>query len=146
MDIQIRRMSKEDIPGVVEIEQLCFSEPWTAADYNESLLLPYAAYYVAVSGNVILGMCGVRKICGEGQISNVAVKPAFQGQGIARRLLSELLSDSRREGVQAFTLEVRSGNARAIALYEGLGFRTEGVRPHFYTKPDDDALIQWLRF
>ena len=81
MDIQIRRMSKEDIPAVVEIEQLCFSEPWTAADYNESLLLPYAAYYVAVSGNVILGMCGVRKICGEGQISNVAVKPAFQGQG-----------------------------------------------------------------
>ena len=97
-------MSKEDIPAVVEIEQLCFSEPWTAADYNESLLLPYAAYYVAVSGNVILGMCGVRKICGEGQISNVAVKPAFQGQGIMRGR-SRCMRDSgsgRRASVRTF--------------------------------------------
>lgn len=146
MDITFRRMTKEDIPAVVEIEQLCFSEPWTEADYHESLLLPYAAYYVAEAGDVILGMCGVRKVAGEGQISNVAVKPAFQGQQIARRLLLLLLTDCRREGIQEFTLEVRAGNTRAIALYKGLGFRTEGVRPHFYSKPTEDALIQWLRF
>ena len=73
------------------------------------------------------------------------MRPDYRGQGIARMMLEELLGNARREGIRAFTLEVRAGNAPAIALYERLGFRTEGVRPGFYSKPKEDALIQWLR-
>lgn len=43
----IRRMTPEDIPAVVGIENVCFSEPWSEAAYHATLLLPYARYYVA---------------------------------------------------------------------------------------------------
>ena len=168
MGICIRRMTREDIPQVVEIERLSFSEPWSEEDYRESLLLPYAMYYVAefvpdpvspggaggesesAVGNadrtpLILGMCGLRLILDEGEITNVAVRPSWRGQGIAHRMLEQLLSEGRTAGGSAFTLEVRSGNAPAVALYESLGFRYEATRPSFYTKPVEDALLYWLR-
>lgn len=46
----------------------------------------------------------------------------------------------------AFTLEVRSGNMAARRLYESQGFVPLGIRPDFYEKPKDDAVImkKWL--
>jgi ribosomal-protein-alanine N-acetyltransferase len=148
MKIAIRRMEKKDIAGAVEIEHLCFSEPWSEADYNETLLLPYASYYVAEADlpeHPVVGICGLRNIAGEGEITNVAVRPVWRGQGIARQLLDRLLSEGRKDGIRMFTLEVRAGNMPAIALYESFGFRTEGVRKGFYSRPAEDCLIQWLR-
>ena len=36
-------------------------------------------------------------------------------------------------------------NAQAIHIYEKAGFVSEGIRPHFYDKPKEDALILWKR-
>ncbi|MBP3216988.1 MAG: ribosomal protein S18-alanine N-acetyltransferase [Lachnospiraceae bacterium] len=145
--IQIRKMEREDIPAAVEIEQACFSQPWSEDAYNATLLLPFAHYYVAVDEerNRIVGTCGVREILGEGEVGNVAVLPAYRQQGIARALMTMLLEETTARGVQALTLEVRSTNTAAIRLYESLGFVQEGVRKNFYEKPTEDALILWRR-
>ena len=175
MNYIIRRMREEDIPQVVEIEKTAFSRPWSKSIFKATLLLPYAAYYVAVeekeeenresSGGAlmagvsadsgkpdenmepgkIVGMCGVKKIFEEGEISNVAVHPDFRGKGISRKMLNILMREAREDGVQAFTLEVRAGNGIAINLYESLGFRTEGVRRGYYDHPKEDGLIMWQR-
>ena len=42
MQLIIRRMTKEDIPGVLEVERASFSEPWSYEIFNATLLLPYA--------------------------------------------------------------------------------------------------------
>lgn len=148
-EITIRRMTFEDIPSAQQVEQVSFSEPWTQEMFHATLLLPYAAYYVAEllaeTGKRIVGICGVRKILGEGEITNVAVLPGFRGLRIARRMLERLIRDAQEEEVSDFTLEVREGNAPAISLYKGLGFVTEGIRKNFYTKPAEDALIMWRR-
>jgi ribosomal-protein-alanine N-acetyltransferase len=39
------------------------------------------------------------------------------------------------------TLEVRAGNAPAIALYEKHGFQRVGLRRNYYERPKEDALI-----
>ena len=153
MSYTIRRMREEDIPQVVEIEKIAFSRPWTKSIFKAALLLPYAAYYVAVEDDVsaeeasgkVVGMCGVKRIFEEGDISNVAVHPDHRGRGISRKMLEVLMGEARAEGVQAFTLEVRAGNAVAVNLYESLGFCTEGVRPRFYEDPVEDGLIMWQR-
>ena len=49
----------------------------------------------------------------------------------------------RRMGIRNYTLEVRVSNAGAIALYKKLGFESAGIRPGFYEKPKEDALIMW---
>ena len=126
MSYTVRRMREEDIPQVVEIEKIAFSRPWTKSIFKAALLLPYAAYYVAVeesSGkdagdktgdntednipDKVVGMCGVKKIFEEGDISNVAVHPAHRGRGISRKMLEILMSEARADGVQAFTLDAR---------------------------------------
>jgi ribosomal-protein-alanine N-acetyltransferase len=38
-------------------------------------------------------------------------------------------------------LEVRRGNAPAIALYRSRGYREVGVRPRYYAEDGEDALV-----
>ncbi len=44
---------------------------------------------------------------------------------------------------QSFTLEARTSNAIAIALYERFGFRSAGTRPRYYHDTGEDAVIMW---
>ena len=44
---------------------------------------------------------------------------------------------------EPYTLEVRTSNAPAIALYERFGFRSAGTRPRYYHDTGEDAVIMW---
>ena len=44
------------------------------------------------------------------------------------------------------TLEVREGNAPAIALYEKLGFREVGRRKNYYPERKEDAVLMTVEF
>ena len=61
------------------------------------------------------------------------------------KMLEELLRLGNERGITAYTLEVRVSNAPAIHLYEKFGFVSEGIRPKFYEKPTEDAMIMWRR-
>ncbi|MCR5403576.1 MAG: GNAT family N-acetyltransferase, partial [Butyrivibrio sp.] len=91
------------------------------------------------------GLCGVRNISGEGEITNVSVSGDVRRQGTAYKMLRQLLERGIGIGIKDYTLEVRSSNAPAIGLYEKLGFKSEGKRPGFYDEPKDDAIIYWKR-
>ena len=143
--MQIRELRAEDVPAVARIEAEVFSEPWTERDFLEMVETDYAHYFVAEENDEIAGYCGLRKMAGEGEITNVAVKPSFRRKGIGRKLMEHLLTEAPACGIGDCTLEVRAGNRSAISLYESLGFHTEGIRPGFYTKPREDALIMWKR-
>ena len=38
-------------------------------------------------------------------------------------------------------LDVRSGNEAAHKLYTSEGFTEDGIRKHFYSDPDEDAVL-----
>ena len=145
MEVQIVKMSADDVDRVVEIEQECFSMPWTKQGFLEALKQKKSFYYVAKIGTQIVGHCGAYGVCGEGDINQVAVINAYRRQGIARRLVSTMIEEMEKEGFLEITLEVRAGNNSAIALYESLGFVQEGIRKIFYEKPTEDAIIMWKR-
>jgi ribosomal-protein-alanine N-acetyltransferase len=103
-------------------------------------------YLVAVDETgKALGMCGLLIGPFEAEVMNVAVHPDHRGHGIAMKMMQALLKEGEKRGVKEFTLEVRTGNAPAIHVYEICGFVGEGIRPKFYTKPVEDALIMWRR-
>ena len=105
----------------------------------------YCFYMVAEADGEVVGCAGFTNICNEANIDNVVVAESHRNRGIARALLNELISRGEADGVETFTLEVRVSNAAAIRVYERLGFRSEGIRPRFYEKPVEDALIMWRR-
>ena len=53
---------------------------------------------------------------------------AYRGQGLGRRLMLAALKQARASGFIRIELSVHADNARAIALYERVGFLKEGVQ------------------
>ncbi len=139
-----RKMTAEDVPFISRLEEETFSMPWSADSFLEMISKEDARYYVAEEDGRLLGGCGVLMIAGEGNITNVAIAPEARNRGIGTALLRHLMAEGDREGLTAYTLEVRVSNAAAIHVYEKLGFVSAGVRPGFYEKPED-ALIFWKR-
>ena len=72
----------------------------------------------------------------EYEIHTIGVDPAYQGRGIGRRMLDELLNIAAGGVVH---LEVRTDNATAIALYRSVGFTEVGLRRRYYRISGADA-------
>lgn len=146
INIKIVPLTKELVPQVAAIEALCFSEPWSEQAYLEVCEKEEYLYLAVIDdqGHAI-GMCGLIIGPFEAEVMNVAVHPDYRGRGIAGQMMRALLEAGEQRGVKEFTLEVRAGNAPAIHVYESRGFVGEGIRPGFYRKPVEDALIMWRR-
>ncbi len=143
--IVYRRMRPEDVPFISRLEEETFSMPWSAESFLQMIEREDNEYFVAEEDGHLLGGCGLLLIAGEGNITNVAVVPEARRRGVASGLLTYLMAEGDRAGLTAYTLEVRVSNAAAIGLYEKLGFISEGIRPNFYEKPTEDAVIMWKR-
>lgn len=141
----VRQMKLTDAVQASTLEKETFTQPWTLQDFERAAADENSVYVVAEENGVIIGMCGVRNIVGEGEITNVAVKADRRREGIAGKLLDEILRLGTLKGIRAFTLEVRESNLAAIALYKKYLFTTEGIRKNFYEKPIENALIMWKR-
>lgn len=139
MQLTVTDFAADHIPAVVELEQLCFSDPWSADALAEELNNPCAHFLTALDGDTVVGYLGCHHIADEGFIANVAVHPAHRRRGVARALVASAI----RQGLSLsrLTLEVRASNAAAISLYESFGFVNDGIRPRFYAHPAEDACI-----
>ena len=87
----IRRMRETDTGQASELEADNFSDGWTEHDFEETLRLDYAYYYVAEEGGRLIGICGLRNIAGEGEITNVSVDIRYRQKGVASALLEHTL-------------------------------------------------------
>ena len=66
-----------------------------------------------------------------GWIAQVGVVPAARRQGIATRLIVEVLRRMREAGETRAVLDVNVNNPGAIAVYERLGFARAGRRARY---------------
>jgi [ribosomal protein S18]-alanine N-acetyltransferase len=145
--LQIRPMRLEDIPRVVQIDQLSFSMPWPEKSYRFELTQnPGSKLWVAECSNPlqVVGMIVMWLIIDEAHIATIAVHPDFRRQGIAARLLTTALLDAVQNQMAQATLEVRAGNQAAHDLYQNFGFRVVGIRPHYYRDNNEDAWIMTM--
>jgi len=144
--VQIIPMTAAHVASLAQLEQTCFSTPWSAEGLAEELTNPHAVFRVAVEGDAVLGYVGMHHLLDEGFITNVAVFPAARRRGVARALLAGLAQYAAAHNLYRITLEVRVSNVAAITLYEGAGYVRDGVRPAFYRDPTEDAAIYSLYF
>ena len=138
---EIVPMAEAHVAAVAELEQACFSAPWSEASVREELTNPLSLWLVALAGGQVAGYVGSQTVLDEADMMNLAVAPRHRRQGIARQLVEALGDALQAQGVQSLTLEVRASNEAAIQLYRSLGFTQVGRRPRYYTKPTEDALI-----
>jgi GNAT superfamily N-acetyltransferase len=76
-----------------------------------------------------------------GMIQNVGVVPGHRGLGLGRCLVDQALAGFRMQGLRRVGLEVTVDNARAVRLYQRMGFRrTRTVYKVVEAGADDVAL------
>ncbi len=132
-------MQERHLAALAEIEKVCFHAPWSADMLREEL--GKGLFLVAERDGVAVGYVGCQTVLDEGYITNVAVSPDCRRQGVGRALIGTLVSHAGAQGLAFVTLEARTSNMPAIALYENAGFQKVGVRKNFYTAPVEDALL-----
>lgn len=144
-EFSISPISQRHIAGLAKLEEVCFSQPWSADALLESFKRG-TKFFVAENADHIMGYIGFNVVLDEGYITNVAVFPKYRRMGVATALVRKAISYSKKNGLAFLSLEVRKSNSAAIALYENEGFKTEGERKNFYTNPKENALIMTVRF
>ncbi|MCY3849744.1 MAG: ribosomal protein S18-alanine N-acetyltransferase [Acidimicrobiaceae bacterium] len=167
-DVRIEQMTVSHISAVMAIDEQGYGDPWSATTWHKEVRDPDRLHLVAITGveprsgngedhgadgngaggpkgERVVGHAGLLYLAGMAHVSNVAVDPEHQHQGIATRLLIELLDRARAHGSTAATLEARAANKRAHRLYSRLGFQPLGITPDYYTKPAEDALVMSIR-
>lgn len=141
MGLRIRDAARSDLERLEELEQQCFSVPWTREQLESQLPDARHVFLAAEEDGRLLGYVGMMTVLDEGYISNVAVAPEARRRGIARALVSALLSRAEELSLSFVTLEVREHNEPAIVLYAGLGFVPVGLRKNYYDSPKENAIL-----
>lgn len=145
MRIRFTDMTENDLPEVMKLERETFTAPWSRRMFVEELERGFSSILLAWDGeDSLAGFINYWVLLGEAHILNVAVRVGSRRMGVGRALVSEALRRAKIEGATAATLEVREKNAAAMRLYEKFGFERAGLRPGYYDKPVDNAVIMWL--
>ena len=135
-------MTVADLPAVQEIEKASFTTPWPPQAYRSEIETNRLASYLVVRiDGAVVAYGGIWLMVDEAHITTFAVHPDWRQRRIGERLLLALLDIAVSRGANEATLEVRLSNLSARRLYEKYGFRPVGLRPHYYTDDNEDALI-----
>ncbi len=140
--VDISRLAYADLPQVIAIERRSFPTPWSLAMFVLELSKPGGVCLAARRDGELIGYLVCSRYDTVWHVMNVSVDPARRRTGVATALLRELLARVGDAGAR-FTLEVRTSNTAAIALYERLGFKVAGSRKRYYQDNGEDALIMW---
>lgn len=150
----IRRMTREDLPAVMELEKASFTNPWSYELLQRELGHDWSVIFLAEEslpegGRRLLGISIFWIVHDEVHVLNVATAPEHRRRGVGRQLMEATLAEGRARKCSLATLEVRKSNDAAINLYKSFGFRPVGVRPNYYVDaglPPEDAIVMVLDF
>ncbi|HHW02441.1 MAG TPA: ribosomal protein S18-alanine N-acetyltransferase [Thermoanaerobacterales bacterium] len=144
-DVTIEIMKMQDLDDVLEIEQQCFTTPWSRYAFTCELKdNQFSHYIIAKVGGKIVGYGGMWIVLNEAHVTNVGVLPEYRGEGIGELIMRTLMAIAKEHGADKMTLEVRKSNYVAQNLYSKLGFEPCGIRRGYYIDNKEDAVIMWV--
>lgn len=141
----ISSLTPDRLPAAFVIEKASHAFPWSEKTFLSNQGERYLNLAIDVDG-VMAGFAVTQVVLDEATLFNIAIDPAFQHQGLGRRLLEYLIERLREKSVTTLWLEVRASNAKAISLYQSLGFNEAAVRHNYYPAGNgrEDAIIMAL--
>ena len=134
-------MTSAHVAQIAELEKCCFNDPWSENSISSELNNRLSCWLVALESDVVIGYVGSQTVLGETDMMNIAVHPDYRNQGVAKKLIQNLMDTISEQGSHSLMLEVRQSNEPAKNLYLSLGFETVGIRKNYYRNPRENALI-----
>jgi ribosomal-protein-alanine N-acetyltransferase len=139
-NIIIRRAKLPDIPGMVKLEEDCFTtDQMSANNFRRLLRSTTADIAIAKASDQLIGLSVLlfRKNSKKARVYSIAVHVDYRARGVALALNQHLEKEAKRRGTTAIILEVKIDNSRAIKFYEKLGYENWGTYPAFYEDGSD---------
>jgi ribosomal-protein-alanine N-acetyltransferase len=142
MTVAYGKLKPADAARCAELESQLFEgdDPWPERAFLAELKAKHIHYVAARTEGKLIGYAGIARLGRvrpfEYEIHTIGVDPDYQGRGIGRRLVSQILELA--SGSVVF-LEVRTDNVPAIRLYESFGFVNVGLRRRYYRASGADA-------
>ncbi len=135
-------MRRGDLPQVTAIERESFPTPWSEETFRGLLGRRSATLLAAeAEDGAIVGYAALWTVGEEAELGDLAVREGARRRGVGRALLAAALEEAARREAEAVFLEVRRSNGAARRLYETAGFSAVAVRPGYYARPREDALV-----
>lgn len=136
MQCTFRTVDWRDAAYVMPVMESAFDpvygEAWSQSQLV-GLMTTTGSWLVALDvDGAVAGFAMVRFLLDEAELMLLAIAPSFRGQGFGRKLLDEVIEESKRRNILRIFLEMRSDNESALLLYEGAGFHPIGKRRGYY--------------
>lgn len=153
-EVVVIRLTALAVPELVRIEREANPAPWSVKLFDDEFRCDYSVVLGARSGGRLIGFLVCHFVAQECHILNIAVEVASRRRGVARAILTHLITPllaavpvleaESSEAIESITLEVRERNLAAQALYRQFGFEEVGRRKGYYADSGEDALIMTL--
>ena len=119
--LEVRSLVYSDLPPVLAIERRAFGSPWSLAMFVLELSKPSGICLAAADGAGLVGYLVCSRYADVWHVMNVAVDPDRRRERVATQLMERLFEEAGPDA--RYTLEVRTSNEGAIAMYQRFGFR-----------------------
>jgi putative acetyltransferase len=134
----VRPLTEDDNAAIAQVIRSVSTEHGLSAEGGFSVADPNldrlseqyegcdAQYWVICHGDNVLGGGGVAPLTGEEgvcELQKMYFMPELRGKGLSRSLALRCLRFAREQGYKQCYLETTAELGKAIALYEGLGFK-----------------------
>ena len=140
----VRRVRKEDMPRIYEIEKNSFSHPYPPRLIDLLFERNRQAFFVAEVDDRVVGYAVAAVEAHDvGHVISVAVSSEMRRRGVGKALMRRLIQELKEIGVSVIRLEVEKDSIAAQKMYKGLGFEVTGVIKDYY-ESGGDAYVMTL--
>lgn len=139
MDLQLA--SFKDLDRINEIERYTNENPWSFKNFESSLNAGNSSIVLKIE-NEIIGYAFFSVAATDSHLLNITVSKDYQRNGYGKKILEQVVFQSKVLGATVIFLEVRVSNDKAINFYESFGFKRDAIRYNYYEgDPREDALL-----
>lgn len=103
-----------------------------ALEAKDGQILGVMANGAAGQSGALAGYLWLGQLPFDAEIQALGVMPEYRGRGVGDALMRAARVAAEHWQSERLLLEVRAGNAAAIALYQRHGFSVDGRRKHYY--------------
>lgn len=128
----IRKATELDLQELMQIENECFSRPYSSESFLQDLLGDKVKVFVKIQNEKTVGFISLYIFLDEANLQQIAVLEDFRRKGIASELIECSVEYLKQNKVKKFYLEVNETNFVAIKTYEKFGFKQVVTRKNYY--------------
>jgi ribosomal protein S18 acetylase RimI-like enzyme len=152
--VQIRRASHSDAAGILDCLRAAFAEyrgDYTEGAYVDTVLTLESVEIRLSKSDVFVAIDTMKRVVGtvgcsqaneqEGHVRGMAVRPEWQGAGVATQLLQHVESELRSRKCSRVSLDTTEPLRRAMRFYERNGYQRSGKLTDFFGM----ALIEYIK-